>query len=162
MSTTTKSPSKAKTTKSTTKSTGTSAKLTDAKPKATQASAPGATMPTETHTPISAPGGKTPSLQNAPAATVVDGPQAVILGPVLRKKELIETVVTRSGVKKKDAKPVVDAMLAVLGDALADNRDLILPPLGRIKIRREKKLPNGRVLTVKIRQTAPLTPDEET
>ena len=162
MSTTTKSPSKAKTTRSTTKSTATSAKPTGAKPKATQASAPTTTKPTEMRAPISAPGGKTPPVQNAPAATVVDGPQAVILGPVLRKKELIETVVTRSGIKKKDAKPVVDAMLAVLGDALADNRDLILPPLGRIKIRREKKLPNGRVLTVKVRQTAPLTPKEET
>ncbi|MGC1504770.1 MAG: HU family DNA-binding protein [Sulfitobacter sp.] len=74
---------------------------------------------------------------------------------MMRKKELIETVVERSGLKKKDVKPVVEMMLTVLGDAIADNRELNLPPLGRLKIRREKKLPNGRIVVAKIRQSSP-------
>tara|TARA_R110002049_G_scaffold10127_1_gene50179 strand:- start:141902 stop:142411 length:510 start_codon:yes stop_codon:yes gene_type:complete len=98
--------------------------------------------------------------QAAPASatatpTVVDAPQSVILGPVLRKKELIDSVVARSGIKKKDAKPVVEAMLEVLGEALGENRELILPPFGRIKVRKERMMPNGRVLITKIRQAAP-------
>ncbi|MDF1727640.1 MAG: HU family DNA-binding protein [Sulfitobacter sp.] len=88
----------------------------------------------------------------APAASVIEAPQSVILGPVMRKKELIDKVVTRSGMKKKDVKPVVDAVLAELGDALADNRELNLHPLGKLKVRREKKLPNGRMVVAKIRQ----------
>ncbi len=55
-------------------------------------------------------------------------------------------------VKKKDAKPVIEAMLAVLGEALTDHREINLPELGRIKVRKEKMLPNGRVMITKIRQ----------
>ena len=100
-----------------------------------------------------------PSEGAAPATavtpTVVDAPQPVILGPVMRKKELIALVVERSGIKKKDAKPVIESMLAVLGEAMADNRELVLPPFGKVKIQREKQLPNGRVMVVKVRQPSP-------
>lgn len=75
----------------------------------------------------------------------------------LRKRELIDKVVKRSGIKKKDAKPVIEAMLAELGEVLAEGRDLALPPLGRVKVNRKKDLPNGQVLIVKVRQTKPLT-----
>ena len=93
----------------------------------------------------------------APKATpvVVDGPQPVVSGPVMRKKELIDLVVERSGLKKKDAKPIIEATLAILGEALADTRELNLQPLGKIKVRREKLMPNGRVLVTKIRQSTP-------
>lgn len=83
---------------------------------------------------------------------VIDTPQAVLLGPVLRKKELIEKVVARSGIKKKDAKPVIEAMLTELGIALENNREVNLPDFGRIKVRKAKPLPNGRMLIAKIRQ----------
>jgi DNA-binding protein HU-alpha len=139
----------------------TSAKI-PAKAKATKTSPPakpsGATSASKVPAPapVSALDGKAPPAAKATASAVVEKPQAVILGPVMRKKELIDTVVVRSGIKKKDAKPVIDAMLAVLGEALADNRELILPPMGRVKVRKEKKLPNGRVLVTKIRQTTQL------
>ena len=70
----------------------------------------------------------------------------------LRKKELIDTVVRRSGIKKKDAKPVIEALLAELGENLAAGRELALPPLGRVKINREKDIPNGRVIVMKLRR----------
>ena len=44
----------------------------------------------------------------------------------MRKKELIDLVVERSGLKKKDAKPIIEATLAILGGALADTRELDL------------------------------------
>jgi len=84
---------------------------------------------------------------------VVEGPQPVVSGPVMRKKELIDLVVERSGLKKKDAKPIVEATLAILGEALAEARELNLQPLGKVKVRREKVMPNGRVLVTKIRQS---------
>ncbi len=91
----------------------------------------------------------------APKPTVVEAPRPVIIGPVMRKKELIDMVVERSGIKKKDAKPVVEAMLEVLGEALADNRELNLLPLGKFKVVNEKDLNNGRMLRVKVRQVTP-------
>jgi nucleoid DNA-binding protein len=103
--------------------------------------------------PITPLAGGTPPGARSPTPKVVDGPQSVILGPMLRKKELLDAVVERAGVKKKDAKPVVESMLAILGEALADSRELNLPPLGRIKVRREKPLSNGRMMVVKVRQS---------
>ena len=95
----------------------------------------------------------------APKTTpvVVEGPQPVVSGPVMRKKELIDLVVERSGIKKKDAKPVVEATLAILGEALAETRELNLQPLGKVKVRREKLMPNGRILVTKLRQSMPNT-----
>ncbi|MBM1631856.1 HU family DNA-binding protein [Sulfitobacter mediterraneus] len=113
--------------------------------------------------PISAVAGKTPISAKTATPAIVDAPQPVVLGPMLRKKELIEKVVDRAGIKKKDAKPVIEAMLAVLGEALTEHREINLPDLGRIKVRKEKMLPNGRVMITKIRQplgsTTKKTPD---
>ncbi len=72
--------------------------------------------------------------------------------PVLRKKELIERVVARSGIKKKDAKPVIEAMLAVLGEALASGEDLNLQPLGKVMVKRVKEHTNAKVMVTRIRQ----------
>ncbi len=109
----------------------------------------------KTTAPTSAVSGHAPAPAKEIKPTVVDAPQAVIMGPMMRKKELVDVVVARSGMKKKDVKPVVEMMLSVLGEAIADNRELNLPPFGRLKVRREKTLPNGRMVVAKIRQTQP-------
>lgn len=72
--------------------------------------------------------------------------------PVLGKKQLIDSVVTRSGIKKKDAKPVVEAMLAVLGEAIAEGRELNLRPFGKVKIQRQFDKPSAKVTVARIRQ----------
>ena len=74
-------------------------------------------------------------------------------GTEMRKKELIDLVVARSGIKKKDAKPVVEAMLAVLGQAIGDGRELNLQPLGKLRINRSVQKSNGRVVVCKLRQS---------
>ncbi|WP_010140718.1 HU family DNA-binding protein [Oceanicola sp. S124] len=83
------------------------------------------------------------------------GSQAVRGLSELKKKELVESVVARSGVKKKDAKPVVEAMLTVLGEALGEGRELSLHPLGKLRVTRTKDLPNGKLLVTRIRQSGP-------
>ena len=94
-----------------------------------------------------------PKPEPAAPATVVDAPQPVVLGPMMRKPELINAVVEKSGLKKKDVKPIVEATLAVLGAALQDNRELNLQPMGKIKVNREKIKPNGKVMIARIRQS---------
>lgn len=131
---------------------------TSTAPKAASRSKPSAPKPaaaaksTRKAAPVSAVTGSAPKPAPAAKPAVVAAPKSVILGPELRKKELIDDVVARSGIKKKDAKPVIEAMLAALGDALAEKRELVLPPFGKLKVRREKDMPNARVLTAKIRQ----------
>jgi len=71
----------------------------------------------------------------------------------MKKKELIDKVVLRSGIKKKDAKPVVEAMLAVLGETIADERELNLQPLGKLKINRIKHVGQDRIIICRVRQS---------
>lgn len=94
---------------------------------------------------------KTPA-GTAAQPSVVEPLSPVVVSNELRKKELFELVVARSGMKKKDVKPVVEAMLAVLGDAWAEQREMNLPPLGKFKVQRGKELPDGRALVLKLRQ----------
>lgn len=101
------------------------------------------------------------------AADVAKGPRAVSpvaskmqraapiaeTGPELKKQELLEKLVDRADVQKKLAKPVLDAVLELLGEALAEGRDLNLPPLGKIKVNRVKDMAQARVIVAKIRQS---------
>jgi len=128
----------------------TPARKKGAKADATAVSTPKTTQPA----PISAVHGMAPAAAATPAPKVVNKPRKVITGPELKKKELLNWVVERSGIKKKDAKPVVEAMLAILGEALADNRELNLQPFGKLKVHREKNLSNGRLMIAKVRQPA--------
>ncbi|MGJ8598122.1 HU family DNA-binding protein [Sulfitobacter sp.] len=86
------------------------------------------------------------------APSVVEKLSPVVMSNELKKKELFDLVVARSGMKKKDVKPVVEAMLGVLGDVLAEQRELNLQPLGKLKVQRAKELPDGRALVLKLRQ----------
>lgn len=72
-----------------------------------------------------------------------------------RKKEMIDSVLARSGVKKKFAKPVIEAMIEVLGEAIGEGREINLQPMGKIKPQRTKDGPNARVVIAKIRQNKP-------
>lgn len=72
--------------------------------------------------------------------------------PMLRKKELIERVVARSGIKKKDAKPTIEAMLAILGEALDKGEVLNLQPMGKVMVKRVIDKPNAKILVCRVRQ----------
>lgn len=69
----------------------------------------------------------------------------------LKRKELIDLVVARSGMKKRDVKPVVDSMLEVLGQTLGEGREFNLPPLGKLKVQRMKDNDGTQVMVAKIR-----------
>ncbi len=79
----------------------------------------------------------------------------------LKKPELIEAVVARSNVRKKFAKPVIEAMMEVLGEAIAQERELNLEPLGKVKYNRAKEDEKARVLHTRIRQNKPAAPARE-
>ena len=86
----------------------------------------------------------TPSSQAEPSTTseVLD----------LRKKELIDQVVERTGVKKRDAKPVIEAMPAVWGEASSAERAANLEPRGKLRVTRSKDTPNGRQHAGRVRR----------
>ena len=81
-----------------------------------------------------------------------DSPQ-IKTRSILKKKDFLDRAVDRSGVKKADAKAVVEATLAVLAEALATGEDLVLPPLGKLKVARQRDHPRGRILMIRLQMT---------
>ncbi|RMH50038.1 MAG: hypothetical protein D6686_06805 [Alphaproteobacteria bacterium] len=53
----------------------------------------------------------------------------------MKKKDLVERVVERAGLRKGEARKAVDAALAVIRETLESGTDVTLPPLGRIKVK---------------------------
>jgi nucleoid DNA-binding protein len=76
-------------------------------------------------------------------------------GPVLRKKGFVDAVTAASGQKKSVVRPVVEAVLAELGAALARGEALILPPLGKMIVARTRDRGAADVLTLKLRRGKP-------
>ncbi len=72
--------------------------------------------------------------------------------PVLRKKELFERVVAATGAKRGDVRHITEAVLDILGKALADGEVLALPPFGKARVNRQKDLATGEVLIVRLRR----------
>lgn len=91
-----------------------------------------------------------PAMSDPQAATAVpaDGDHA----QPLKKQELVERIVKASGAKKKDVKLIVEAALGVLGDALSAGEELNLPPLGKMKVNRQRDEGNAEVLILKLRR----------
>ncbi len=124
----------------------TSAKSKKAKPKASATKAQASPAPTQLQ-PV--PDGPKASL---PDPIVVQA-KPVVTGPELTKKELIDAVVAQTGAKKKDVKPTLEAALAVLGDAIAADRELNLEPFGKLRIQKVKETPTARVTIAKLRRS---------
>ncbi|MEM7632795.1 MAG: HU family DNA-binding protein [Pseudomonadota bacterium] len=116
--------------------------------------------------PTKAAATKTTATKTAPAKPAPVKPatvtklEPVVAGPALRKKELLDTVALKTGIKRAEVKKVVEATLAVMGLALQDSRDLNLQPFGTVKINRERKLPDGKVVVTRIRQARDLPKDD--
>ncbi|MDV4167772.1 HU family DNA-binding protein [Rhodovulum sp. FJ3] len=94
-----------------------------------------------------------PEAEVAAVTNTDTGSDATTEDNVMRKRDLIDRVVEQSGVKKKDAKPAIEAALAILGEALSNEEQLNLPPLGKVMVNRKKELDNGEVLVVKLRRS---------
>lgn len=78
--------------------------------------------------------------------------------PALKIKDLIEIVASKTGAKKTDARAIVEATLAALGDALSKGDTLNLPPLGRAKVSRTADAGSGKAMTVKLRRPSAAGP----
>lgn len=118
-----------------------------------KAAGPARRPKTANSAPLAAAAAKRTPRIPAPEAPISGAMPEEGTGTELKKQELIDKVVEASGVKKKDAKPVVEAMLEILGEALAEGRELNLQPLGKLKLNRTRETANARILVVKLRQS---------
>lgn len=113
-----------------------------------------------------------PPVEASPLLRAVDTPATPAPDPALSPKDkteaeggsytrfkradLIEAVAVRSALKKSDAKIVLDLVLEELGRALDRTDDLVLPPLGKLSVKRRKPDADGPgILTLKLRRPVP-------
>ena len=69
-----------------------------------------------------------------------------------RKPEFVERVAARSGLKKRDVKSALDAVMAELTETLLRGDELVLPPMGRIRAVKTREVGGGaHVMTLKLR-----------
>ena len=100
--------------------------------------------------PVAAP---EPTAAAPKVAPVVVKSAAPTVMTEMRKEQLLDEVAKRSGAKRKDVKPIVEAALEVMGEALGEGQELNLKPLGKVKIARTKQVANGRVINLRLRQS---------
>ncbi len=113
--------------------------------------APRATVTLQAKTPTAKIAPKTAKVA-APSPKVVTPAEPVVASQPVKKPEFLDRAVARSGVKRRDAKPAIEAAMAELVDILARGDELNLPPLGKLKVMKTKELNRGaRALTLKLR-----------
>ncbi len=81
-----------------------------------------------------------------------DSPQDPHNAKVLQKRQLLAQVVRRTGLRSADIKPVVEATLAELGNAIAAGMTLALPPLGRARVRHSIDRSGAEIVTLRLRR----------
>ncbi|MDE9450640.1 HU family DNA-binding protein [Aliiroseovarius sp. Z3] len=72
--------------------------------------------------------------------------------PVVKTKEMLARVATRTELRPNQVRDVYDAVLEELGAALVRGEKLRLPPLGTVKVNRQKTMPDADVVICKIRR----------
>jgi hypothetical protein len=70
-----------------------------------------------------------------------------------KRPDLIEAVSQRTALKRSDAKVVLELVLDELGKALDGRDELVLPPLGKLMVKKRKPDADGPdILTLKLRR----------
>ncbi|WP_283178187.1 HU family DNA-binding protein [Gemmobacter sp. 24YEA27] len=96
-----------------------------------------------------APPAKAAEVPASPAGKA--GEEARVKSAGLKLKDLLVRVAEQSDAPKKTQREVSEAVLAVLGTALAAGEELNLPGLGRLKVVKSSDKSGGAVLTVKVK-----------
>lgn len=85
---------------------------------------------------------------DAPAITINE-PHAAI---VVHKRDFVDRVVAATGVRRAEARPIIEATLLQLGLILSAGQTLAVPPLGRARINLERDARGGDVITLRLRR----------
>jgi DNA-binding protein len=94
---------------------------------------------------------------NAEASTETStGAAAEDVVVMLRKKDMLQRLSERTGMRKNQLKPVMEAVLAELGDALIKGESLNLPPLGKLSVNRSIAQEKADVVICKLRRAKAL------
>lgn len=89
------------------------------------------------------------------AAAAADGPAPVSNDKVMKRGDLLAAMAARSPMKKPDLRVAMELALDEIGKALDSGHDLVLPPLGKLAVKRRKANEKGDVLITRIKRQKP-------
>ncbi len=69
---------------------------------------------------------------------------------LLKRRDFIARVAARSGLPQGEARDAVDAVLAAMSEAIGRGEDLLLPPFGKLMVKREKQTARGSVRSLRL------------
>ena len=72
----------------------------------------------------------------------------------LKRPDLIEAVAKRVSLKRSEAKMVFDVVLDEIGKALDVSDEVVVPPLGKLMVKKRLEKPGGDMLTLKLKRAA--------
>ena len=93
---------------------------------------------------------KTPVEKPVVAAAVVNDASKRV-----RRSDLLTAVAEKVPLKRSDVKLVMDAMLSEMGAAMDDADQLVLPPLGKVIVKKRVGEDGPKILTLKLKRAAP-------
>lgn len=70
----------------------------------------------------------------------------------LKRPDLIEAIANRVSLKRSEAKMVFDVVLDEIGKALDASDEVVVPPLGKLMVKKRMEKPGGAMLTVKLKR----------
>lgn len=95
----------------------------------------------------------TPLAAEAAAAPVIAQPDAEAATPDRAKRpDLLEAITKRSNLKRGEVKAVMDLFLDELGLMLDARDDVVLPPLGKLMVKKRVQQFGGSMLTLKLKR----------
>lgn len=129
---------------------GTRGKATSAGRRKSTASAAAAASKASPSAPSAPANMASSSAATTPAKTAA--PTPVTASEALRRPDLIQAVADRVSLKRSEAKMVFDVVLDEIGKALDANDEVIVPPLGKMMVKKRIDKPKGAMLTVKLKR----------
>ena len=78
--------------------------------------------------------------------------------PVVQKRDFVDRVLAVTGAKRNEARPIIEATLAQLGEVLSSGATLAVPPLGRARVALERDARGAEVVTLRLRRPVPEKP----
>lgn len=130
-------------------------KSTSAGPRRTGTLGTTASRPSEA--PVSAPAPEPETVEETVTTTVTTTTvESETTGPAdddrLRRPDLIEAIAARVSLKRSEAKMVFDVVLDEIGKALDASDEVVVPPLGKLMVKKRMEKPGGKILTLKLKR----------
>lgn len=88
----------------------------------------------------------------APKPKIVSAATPIVDAGQVKKPEFLDRALARCDIKRRDAKPAIEAALAEIAEILLAGDEVNIPPLGKIKVVKARDVGEGaKVLTLKMR-----------